>query len=79
MWSITPDAIGTGMVDMGVAGRAASAAAVAGVGLAGELGVLVGTHGGYLKGCTSFVLGLDSWVVYCGCCLIVVVSSVTGR
>ena len=70
--SVTLDAIGAGLVDVGVAGKAASSAAVAGVGLVGELGVLVGTRRGYLKGCTAFVLGLDSWVVCCGCCLSVV-------
>ena len=36
--SIALDAIGAGMVDVRVAGKAASAAAVAGVGLVGRLG-----------------------------------------
>ena len=79
MCSVSVDAIGAWTLVVGVASKAASAAGVAGVGLVGELGMLVGTRRGYLKGCTAFVLGLDSCVVYCGCCLIVVVSSVAGR
>ena len=77
--SVSLDAMGAGTLVTGVAFKTASAAGVAGVGLVGELGMLVGSRGGYWKGCTAFVLGLDSWVVYCGCCLIVFVSSVAGK
>ena len=41
--------------------------------------MLIATRRGYWEGCTAFVLGLDSCVVYCGCCLIVGVSSVAER
>ena len=41
--------------------------------------MLIGTRRGYWERCTAFVLGLESSVVYCGCCSIVDVSSMAGR